>query len=393
MLNDQMTATAAPDTEAGPVATPDSTTTETASAEQLEQLLVLSQAPLSLEDALQQEAARGDDPVPLTAGRLIKQFAGLFALFLGVGLVTAAVRHYGSDSGLYLGVGAGGAVLFAIGSVVLDPRSRRGGKASVLRFGALSLLLGVGFGLLVGGVLHFSAFPHTGAILVPLGLALSMGAFIARDGRALVGRDLMSAGVTVAGLLVWLGVGLGLLAKKLDPAPTPAASHGVVAGDHGAAAAGDHGGAAAGDHGAAAAGHGEAAAGDHGAAATEGHGTAAAAAHGEAAKADHGTGAADHGEAAKADHGTEADSHGAAPAAGHGAEAKAADHGEAAKADHGTEAKGDSHGAAPAAGHGAEAKADSHGAAASKSHATEKEEEIDADDVLVPRAGEKLKKH
>lgn len=394
MLNDQTTPTA-PDTDDAVAVEAPAAAQDTASAAQLEQLLVLSQSPLSLEDALQQEAERTDDdaPVQLTAGRLLKQYAGLLALFLGVGLITAAVRHYADAPKLYLGAVIGGGVLFAVGSVALDPRSRRGGTASLLRFGALSALLGIGFGLLVGGVLHFSAFPHTGAVLVPLGLALSIGTFIARDGRALVGRDLMSAGVTVAGLLVWLGVGLGFLAKKIDPAPAPAAPHGAVSAGHGSAAAG-HGAAAAGGHGEAAAAdasHGAAAEGDHGAAAAAGDHGAAAAAHGEAK-----TAAADHGDtAAKAEHGTATQGeHGAAAKSDHGA----ADHGAAATADHGVEAKTD-HGAAADAGHGAAAKsdhgtADAHGATTTrKSHAAEEEDEVNASDVLVPRKGENLKKH
>lgn len=386
MLNDQTTPTAPDIDELDELdglqtATP---TQDGSSAEQLEQLLVLSQAPLSLEDALQQEAKRGEDPAPLTAGRLVKQFASLVALFLGVGLVTAAVRHYGDDTKLYLGISIAGAALFAAGSVMLDPRSRRDGAKGLVRFAALSLLFGLGLGLLVGGILHFTAFPKTGAVLVPLGLALSIAAFVARDGRALIGKDLISAGVTFAGVLVWLGVGLGMAAKKMEPTPpTPAAAHGAAAGDHGAAApAGSHGAAAgAGEHGAA---EGNA----HGAAAAEGHGDAAKAdAHGDAAKTDA------HGAAASAGHGE------TAAAAGHGAEAKApaAAHGDRAavpaKAEgHATEAKADAHATDAKADHGtaaaetdSHAAADSHGAASSKSSAAKEEDEVTAADVLVPR--------
>lgn len=379
MLNDQTTPVPADaDALAADAAapTPAAPATDDGSAAQLEQLLVLSQSPLSLEDALQQEADREDDvPAVLTAGGLLKRFGALVVLFLGVGLVTAAVRHYSDAPKIYLGAALGGAVLFAIASVVLEPRARRGSMVDRLKFGALSGVLGLGFGLLVGGVLHFTAFPHTGAVLVPLGLALSIGAFLARDGHGLVRRDVINAGVTIAGLLVWLGVGLGLAAKKIDPSPTtPAAAHGAPAGDHGAPAADGHGAAAEGEHGAAAE-------GDHGAAAAKDeHGAAAKGEHGAtAAKAEHGAAAeGDHGAAAKADHGAAAD-------AGHGAtEAKADSHATEATADgHATETKAaDSRGAEAKADHGAAASG--HGEAA-PAKAEEEEDEVTAADVLVPR--------
>lgn len=385
MLNDQTTTAApAPETDAAAAAAAEPTTTpDAASAEQLEQLLVLSQAPLSLDDALQQEAERTDDVAPLTAGRLLRHYGGLLALFLGVGLITAAVRHYADAPKLYLGLALAGAAVFAAGSIVVEPRSRRAGVLGTLRYGVLSATVGLGFGLLVGGIIHFSAFPHTGAVLVPLGLALSAGVFIARDGRALVGGGLMSAGVTVAGLLVWLGVGLGLLAKKLDPAPTPAAAaHGVVAGEHGEGAAEGHG--EAGAHGAAAAGdHGTAAA--HGAASAEAHGAAASDAHGETAEHGDAAATAEHGAtAAKADHAesSAAGEHEATAAkSGHGASVAKAEHGESAAGAHGAATAKADHGDSAAAEHG---ESVDHGASTS-SHAEEEEDEVTAADVLAPK--------
>lgn len=394
MFNDQP-ATASAEVDAEATASDHTTVpVDDASAEQLEQLLVLSQAPLSLEEALEEEAAKlEDDPAvapSLTVGGLIAQYAQLVLQLLGVGMVMASVRHYAAEPKLYLGIAIAGALLFAVASTVFGRRPAHGGALGAVRYGALSVLLAVGLGLLIGGVLHFTAFPRTGAVLVPLGLGLSVGAFVLRDGGSLVGRGFISTAVTIIGVLVWLGVGLGLAAKKLDPAPTkPAAAHGApAAGDHGAAAAGDHGAAAEGDHGAAAA-------GDHGAAAEGDHGAAAAGdAHGEAAAKDaHGETPAGHGEATSADHGAAADAHGA-DAADHGTASKsaahtpataahgdAADHGTAAKSDHGAEAKSD-HAPAASSDHAAES---SHGKASSSSHGAEKEDEVTADDVLVSR--------
>lgn len=311
------------------------------SAEQLEPLLVLSQAPLSLDEALAQEAAEEAalaEPQPMTVARLAIQYAQILAHFVGVGLVVAAVRHLPSDPTLYLGLGAAGVVLFAAAATTMDAAARRGGVRAIGSFAGASVLLGLGLGLVVGGILHFSAFPSTGAVLVPAGMVLSFAGHALRSGRELLGRSMLSPAITMIGIVVWVGIGLGVAAKKLDPAPL--------------AAKGAHGEAAAGSHGDAAAGHGETSAdATHGnpAAADASHGKAAAgdATHGEAAGSDHGEAttkdAAEHGDAG-ANHGETpakaAGDHGKAAAkseADHGAPA-AAEHGDAA-ADHGAAAE------------------------------------------------------
>lgn len=310
------------------------------SPEQLEHLLVLSQAPLSLDEALAQEAAEDaapTEPQPMTVARLAIQYVQILAHFVGVGLVAAAVRHLSSDPTLYLGLGAAGVVLFAAAATTMDAGARRGGLRAIGSFAGASVLLGLGLGLFVGGILHFSAFPTTGAVLVPAGMVLSFAGHALRSGRELLGRGMLSPAITMIGIVVWVGIGLGVAAKKLDPAPLAAqgahgetaagghsdaahgeaaadGAHGEAAGDasHGEVAASDHGESAAKDeaaHGDAAAGHGETTA-DHGDAAAKadaGHDGAAATSHGEtAAKAKddaaHGDAAAAHGEAA-ADHG------------------------------------------------------------------------------------------
>ncbi len=345
MLNDQTTS-AAPVAPTPPDESSEATDANAeqhdASAGQIEGLVVLSQSPLTLEGALEQEAIRHEASAPpLTAGHLITQYTGIVGQILGVGLITAAVRHYGAEPGLYSGVGFGGTLLFAVASTLAHrPASSR--VLARLGYAGLSLLLGLGLGLLVGGALHFSAFPHTGVVLVPLGVALSTAAFVVRDGRSLLGRSLISAGVTFAGLLVWLSVGLGMAAKKMDPPATPSGNSGAVAGKPDAAAGSDHGATAAADHSAKTAGD-------------------------DSPAADHTTTTG-----AAADHGATA---GSKPSAAADAEptAKTADHTAAKAADHGT--------AAPKADHSA-AATDTHAAAKADDTAKE-EEEVTADDVLA----------
>jgi hypothetical protein len=313
MLNSQTAAASAPDsTSATGAAAP--------SVEQLEPLLVLSQAPLTLDQALAEEAGEASESDvaagPLTVGTLAIQYLSVVALFVSVGLVAAAVRHFSTEPKLYLAIGASGTVLFAAAATLMGPRAYRANIRAIASFAGASLLLGLGLGLLVGGVLHFSAFPYTAAVLVPAGIVVSIIGYVLRDGRELLGRSLLSPAITVIGIAVWVGLGLGVAAKRLEPQPVAAAQgeHGAAAegGEHGAAAEGGEHGAAAegGEHGAAAEG------GEHGAAAEGGEHGAAATKDAHASEADHGAehSAAKKTPAAKADH---AESETAAHGEGH----------------------------------------------------------------------------
>ncbi len=300
--------------------------------DQLEDLLVLSQAPLSLDEALAQEAedaAADAEPQPMTVMRLAVQYAQIVAHFVGVGLIIAAVRHLEANPNLYLGLGAAGVLTFAVAAATMDTAARRGGPRAFASFAAASALLALGLGLLVGGVLHFTAFPHTGAVLVPAGMVLSFAGHALRSGRELLGRGMLSPAVTMIGIVVWVGIGLGFAAKELDPTPLAAkAAHGATAGEHGEDAAHGDPAAAKGDHGATPASAEHSADAGHGATADAGHGAAAEkpadashgadAAHDTTDTASHDTAAdAAHSEPAakaEADHGAAADSHDAAAA-------------------------------------------------------------------------------
>ncbi|MBJ7471992.1 MAG: hypothetical protein JHD16_11855, partial [Solirubrobacteraceae bacterium] len=203
MFNDQP-ASAAPDAPAEAPASDVPTAEGGASAEQLEQLLVLSQAPLSLDEAPVEETQRAESgpEAALATGSvmpLMAQYVRLLVQMLGVGMITATVRHYGDNPKLYLGLALGGALMFAVASTLLDRRPAGGSLLSAVRYGVLSAVLATGLGLLIGGVLHFTAFPKTAAVLVPLGLGLSIAAFVLRDGQQLMGRSFISTGVTIVG--------------------------------------------------------------------------------------------------------------------------------------------------------------------------------------------------
>ena len=78
------------------------------------------------------------------------------------------------------------------------------------------MLLSLGLGMLSGGIQHFLDFPHYAAALLPLGVLLSLAAFLGRE-RTVPPRTqlLRLAGGTLAFALA-LYLGLDHLAHDLD---------------------------------------------------------------------------------------------------------------------------------------------------------------------------------
>ncbi len=171
-------------------------------------------------------------------------------MFVGVGLVTAAVRHLQADPTLYLGLGAGGAVLFAIAAVLHEPRMRRSSPSRRSPASpARRCSWASGSDCSSAGSCTSPPSRTPARWLVPAGIVLSFVGYLLRSGRELLGRSLPPAVTLSASSSGW-GIGLGVAAKRLDPPPVPSAQAG-----HGADASGGHG---------ADAGHGEAAAKDAG---------------------------------------------------------------------------------------------------------------------------------
>ena len=142
------------------------------------------------------------------------------ALYLGVALTGGSVVHLPLDPGRYLLIGAVGVLVFIAASVA-DARRRHaagleGPGGGLGRYVGWSVLLSLGLGMLSGGIQHFLDFPHYAAALLPLGVLLSLAAFLGRE-RTVPPRPqlLRLAGGTLAFALA-LYLGLDHLAHDLD---------------------------------------------------------------------------------------------------------------------------------------------------------------------------------
>lgn len=143
---------------------------------------------------------------PPLAGRYI----GYVLYFVGAGLISGAVVHHPLDPARYTVVGVIGVFVFLLATLVnefLLASDRPALPRALMVIGA-SLLLSFGIGMLSGGLQHFDDFPARGAVLVPLGIAVSFVAFVLKDADASWRRIFGPMGLAV--LLIAAGAYFGL---------------------------------------------------------------------------------------------------------------------------------------------------------------------------------------
>lgn len=202
--------------------------------------------------------AQGGTAAHTTIGDLFAQYGKYVALFVGAGLISGSVVHFPLAPVRYAIIGAVGALVFAIASVVSELGDRD--PLRLLRVALSSLALALGIGMISGGIQHFMDIPQRAAVLIPLGVVLSLAAFGSRHGLRMKRVDL-------AVIVPWLIIGVFALGFGLSQLAGIASAQGGGAG-HGHESGATEGGGAAGagaeehatdDHGggAAGAGHGE----------------------------------------------------------------------------------------------------------------------------------------
>lgn len=151
---------------------------------------------------------------------LLKPYVLYVALYLGVALTGGSVVHLPLDPSRYLLIGTVGVLIFIAASVA-DARRRHaagleGPGGGLGRYVGWSVLLSLGLGMLSGGIQHFLDFPHYAAALLPLGVVLSLAAYLARERTAPTGTPLYRLAAGALGFAVLLYLGLDHLAHDLD---------------------------------------------------------------------------------------------------------------------------------------------------------------------------------
>ena len=150
---------------------------------------------------------------------LLKPYVLYVALYLGVALTGGSVVHLPLDPARYLLIGAAGVLVFIAASVA-DARRRHavgleGPGGGLGRYVGWSVLLSLGLGMLSGGIQHFLDFPHYAAVLLPLGVPVTLAAYMGRERLSLPGPQLLRLGAVAAAFT--LALGLDVLADEIAP--------------------------------------------------------------------------------------------------------------------------------------------------------------------------------
>lgn len=149
----------------------------------------------------------------------LKPYVLYVALYLGVALTGGSVVHLPLAPARYLLIGGVGVLVFITASVA-DARRRHaagleGPGGGLGRYVGWSVLLSLGLGMLSGGIQHFLDFPHYAAALPPLGVLLSLAAYLARERTAPAGGGLWQLAGAAAAFAALLYLGLDHLAHDL----------------------------------------------------------------------------------------------------------------------------------------------------------------------------------
>jgi YHS domain-containing protein len=148
---------------------------------------------------------------------VIARYGQYVALFVGAGLISGSVVHFPLAPMRYAVIGGVGAAIFAIASVIGERSSKD--AAGLVRVAVTSLVLALGIGMISGSIQHFQDIPDRAATLIPLGLALSIAAFILRNGLRPENEDLAALALWSVTAIVALLIGLGALADRVGAAP------------------------------------------------------------------------------------------------------------------------------------------------------------------------------
>jgi len=151
---------------------------------------------------------------------LVRPYLGYVGYFVGAGMISGGIVHYPLNPTYYAVLVAAGVALFLaatiLNEVVLSttPVSTR----RLVRLVGASLFLSFGIGMFSGGIQHFTDFPDRAATLIPLGVALSFGAYILRNGWDGQHRRVIVAGAIVIAFSALSFFALQILAERVGGA-------------------------------------------------------------------------------------------------------------------------------------------------------------------------------
>lgn len=145
---------------------------------------------------------------------LMRSYLAYVGYFVGAGMISGGVVHHPLDSRFYSLLIVAGVVLFlgatVLNEVILSPEPSS--PSRIARLIGASLLLSFGIGMFSGGIQHFTDFPDRAAVLIPLGVVVSFGAYILRFAGGHPPRRLVAMACIVVAIAAGSFFGLQALA-------------------------------------------------------------------------------------------------------------------------------------------------------------------------------------
>lgn len=149
----------------------------------------------------------------LTRTILLSYFSYLI-LFVGTAFVSGAIVHVGNISELYkyIVIGTLGIAMFITGSFIQEFVINKDNQKNegIVKFFLFSLMLSIGIGMISGGTQHYSDFPTYSSYLIPIGLVLSLVAYLLKNNYHITSK--LWATIVGVFLLISIPLHFGLIA-------------------------------------------------------------------------------------------------------------------------------------------------------------------------------------
>lgn len=144
---------------------------------------------------------------------ILSSYFSYLILFVGSAFISGAIVHSGNvaEVAKYAVIGVAGVSLFIAGSFIqefiLNKENLK--EEGIVKFFFFSLLLSIGIGMISGGTQHYSDFPTYSSYLIPLGLVLSLIAYLLKNNYYITSK--LWATIVGVFLLISLPLHFGLI--------------------------------------------------------------------------------------------------------------------------------------------------------------------------------------
>ena len=151
------------------------------------------------------------------ASLVLSPYLAYVGFFLGIGLVSGSVVHFPGNPVRYAIIGSIGVILFVISSlmdeIVIKKRNLK--ENAIFRVILFSVVLSMGIGMISGAIQHFTDTPKYAAILIPVGIIVSLFGFLLKNQIRLTKAILGWSALCLLIVCIPLGITLNVLAEDI----------------------------------------------------------------------------------------------------------------------------------------------------------------------------------